>query len=208
MCFFMAQNQPIKKVEKRFNAKVDNDSIFLQSDYIVGFEYLNVPIITNENPNFISTNFHWGLVPCWANEIDFRKNTLNARIETINEKASFKNVVNDRCLIIATSYFEWHWLDEKGKQKEKYQIFSQENEIFAFAGIYDKWKNNENGKVINSFSMVTTDANQTMQYVHNHKKRMPIIIKNGDENSWLDSKNNILDFSYPNYDCNILALKV
>ena len=45
MCFFMAQNQPISKVENRFNAKVDKPDNFLQSDYIVGFEYLNVPII-------------------------------------------------------------------------------------------------------------------------------------------------------------------
>lgn len=203
----MAQNQPIKKVEKRFKAKVDKYENFLQSDYVVGFEFLNIPIITNETPELISTNFHWGLVPTWSNDLDFRKNTLNARIETIHEKPSFKNINRNRCLVIASSYFEWRWLDEKGKQKEKYQIYSQESESFAFAGLYDTWKNSK-GEIYKSFTIVTTEANPTMKYVHNHKGRMPIIIHKEDENSWLDASNEIQDFGYPNYDCSILSFKL
>ena len=208
MCYYVAQNQPIQKVEKRFSAKVDDQSTFLQSDYISGFEFLNMPIITNGNPNIIATNYSWGLIPSWSKDVAFRKNTLNARSETIYEKPSFKNIVNNRCLIIASSYFEWRWLDEKGKQKQKHQIFSQEDEIIAFAGIYDSWCNNANGEIINSFSMVTSEANETMKYVHNFKRRMPIIIRKGDEGLWLDAQNNIQNFKYPNYDCNILALEV
>lgn len=204
----MAQNQPMKKVEKRFNANVLKPEDFLESEYIVGFEYLNVPIITNNDSNIIRTSFHWGLVPSWSKDLDLREYTLNARIETIQEKPSFKNVTQNRCLVIATSFYEWHWNDEKGKSKDKYQIFSSEDEIFAMAGIYTSWNNPDSGELYNSFSIVTTQANKEMEYIHNHKKRMPIILKKGDERSWLDKDNNIQDFAYPKYEPRLVGFVI
>lgn len=208
MCFFMAQNQSTAKVESRFKAKVNKPDNFLQSDYIVGFEYKNIPIIINTSPEIIQTDFHWGLVPSWSKDIDFRKNTLNARVETIEEKPSFKNVTNNRCLIIGSSYFEWHWNDEKGKSKDKYQIFSSEDELFAFAGIYSSWINPNDGGIYNSFSMITTAANKTMEYIHNHKKRMPVILNQKDESNWLNGNLGINDISYPKYDTSLFAMQV
>lgn len=204
----MAQNQPKSMVEKRFKAKVDKPDNFLQSDYIVGFEYLNVPVIINSNPELISTDYRWGLVPSWAKDKDFRKNTLNARIETIHEKPSFKNVVQNRCLVIASSFFEWRWLDEKGKSKEKYEISSTDSEVFAFAGLYDTWVDKIDGKQYNSFLIVTTQANEQMKYIHNHKERMPIMLNSNDELAWLDSKNKVEAFSFPNYKPNLIGFKI
>lgn len=204
----MAQNQPISKVENKFNAKVDKPDNFLQSDYIVGFEYLNVPIILETKPEIINTNYHWGLVPSWSKNIDFRKNTLNARIETIDEKPSFKNITQNRCLVIASSFFEWRWLDDKGKSKEKYQIYSSESDIFAFAGLYDTWVNPMTGIAYNSFSIVTTQANEQMNYIHNHKGRMPVMLKKGDEKEWLKNNNKIQDFIYPTYNPNLIGFKI
>jgi putative SOS response-associated peptidase YedK len=195
----MAQNQPIPEVEKRFKAKVDRPDNFLQSDYIVGFEYLNVPIILDSTPEIINTNYHWGLVPNWSRDIDFRKNTLNARIETIHEKPSFKNITQNRCLVIASSFFEWRWLDEKGKIKQKYQIHNSDSESFAFGGLYDSWTDTRTGEIYSSFSIVTTEADEHMKYIHNHKERMPIMLNKGDENAWLDSDNKVDDFAFPNY---------
>lgn len=208
MCFFMAQNQPISKVENRFNAKVDKPDNFLQSDYIVGFEYLNVPIILDSKPEIINTNYHWGLVPSWSKDIDFRKNTLNARIETLEEKPSFKNVTQNRCLVIASSFFEWRWLDDKGKSKEKYQIYSSESETFAFAGLYETWVNPMTGIAYNSFSIVTTQANEQMNYIHNHKGRMPVMLKKGDEKEWLNTNNKTQDFIFPTYNPNLIGFKI
>lgn len=204
----MEQNQPLNKVEKRFNAKVDQPDKFLQSDYIVGFEYLNVPVILDRTPKIINTNYHWGLVPSWSKDLDFRKNTLNARIETINEKPSFKNIVQNRCLVIASSFFEWRWLDEKGKQKEKYQIHNCDSESFAFAGLYDSWTDTRNGEIYNSFSIVTTEADQQMKFIHNHKGRMPIMLNIGDETAWLDVDNKVDDFAFPKYQPRLIGFTV
>jgi putative SOS response-associated peptidase YedK len=206
MCYYLSQNQDIENVEKRFEAKISKPEDFLVSDYVIGFDYKNVPVILNTSPGIISTNHHWGLVPSWAKDLDFRKNTLNARIETIHEKPSFRNITQNRCLVIASSYFEWRWLDDNGRQKEKYQIFSQEGEIFSFAAIYSTWKRDY--KEYKSFSIVTTEANEQMKYVHNHKMRMPVMLNKIDEMNWLNAESIIEDFSYPKYDHPLLCLKV
>lgn len=203
----MAQKDPIPKVEKRFKARVDQPEQFLQSDYIIGFEFRNVPIILNTSPEIISTYFHWGLVPSWAKDVDFRKNTLNARMESLAEKPSFANVTTNRCLVIASSFFEWHWNDEKGKSKDKYEIFSAEDELFAMAGLYDTWLNPQNGIMYQSFTIVTTAANKPMEYIHNHKKRMPVILKKGDEAAWLDSTNDYEAFAFP-YSAELVGFRI
>lgn len=206
MCFYMGQKEPPIQVEKRFKAKVDHPHDFLQSDYIIGFEFLNVPVILNTSREIITTNYHWGLVPSWSKDLANRKNTLNARIETLDEKPSFRNVTSNRCLVIASSFFEWHWNDDKGKSKDKFQIFSAEDVLFAMAGIYDTWQN-PNGTHYHSFALVTTAANPQMEYIHNHKKRMPVLLKKGDEEAWLDASNSYQDFAFP-YSVEMVAFKV
>ena len=97
MCFFTQQVALFEKVEKRFSAKVDDPNKFIKSDFINGFSYPNLPVIIDDTPDIISTSFSWGLIPTWAKDDEIRKNTLNARIETVEEKPSFKNSINDRC---------------------------------------------------------------------------------------------------------------
>jgi putative SOS response-associated peptidase YedK len=78
------------------------------------------------------------LIPAWAKDKTIQQYTLNAKIETLNEKPSFKNNIKNRCLVIADGYYEWQWLDPKGKNKQKYLITLTSEEPFAFAGICAK----------------------------------------------------------------------
>jgi putative SOS response-associated peptidase YedK len=206
MCFFTQQQANFEEIETRFCAKMDNPARLIKSDFVNGFSYPNLPIIIDSTPSTITTDFNWGVIPNWSKDLEIRNKTLNARIETIHEKPSFNNIIHNRCLIIATAYYEWHWNDAKGKSKDKYQINSQENEIFTFAGLYNFGTNPENGEVLNTFTMVTTQANKVMKYVHNHKKRMPIMLNKEDENAWLDNSNLISEFAYP-YEGNLVAFK-
>ncbi len=207
MCFFTQQVALFNEVEMRFSAKVDNPENFVKSDFVNGFNYPNLPVIIDDTPDIISTDFTWGLIPSWAKDDEIRKNTLNARIEMVEEKPSFKNCLNNRCLVIVTGYFEWHWNDAKGKEKEKYIINSQENEIFCLAGLYSNWLNPSTGDIVNTYTILTTEADKTMQYVHNHKKRMPVMINRIDERKWLDDSISIKDFAYPNYQPNLIAFQ-
>jgi putative SOS response-associated peptidase YedK len=183
MCFHSKQSLSAKKIEKRFKAKFENIDEFEPSIYN-GFQFPKTPIITNEHPGKIQM-YNWGLIPFWAKDDSIRKYTLNARIETLHEKPSFRNVVKNRCLILADAFYEWQWLDDKGKKKQKYELILPDNEPFAFAGLWSEWVDKSTGELVNSYTILTTEANELMSRIHNSKKRMPIILSSENEREWL-----------------------
>lgn len=140
--------------------------------------------------------FNWGLIPFWAKDDKIKKMTLNAKIESATVKPAFRNSVKNRCLIIANGYYEWQWLDPKGKQKQKYFIKPEAQDIFAFAGIYSTWRNPHTNEQINSYSILTTAANELMSRIHNNKKRMPIVLRKEDHELWLSEKE-LSKFAFP-----------
>lgn len=205
MCFHSKQTKLALEVENRFNAKIDIPSEFKTQYNINGFEFPKTPVIIDKQPNVI-THMNWGLIPSWAKDEDIRKYTLNAKIETLEEKPSFRNSINKRCLVIADGFYEWQWLDAKGKSKIKYEIGLSEEELFAFAGIYSEWINKHTGEIVNTYALLTTEANSFMADIHNSKKRMPVILKKEDEQSWLNHTH-YKNFMFP-YQVQLIANRV
>ena len=150
-----------------------------------GFSHPNINVVTDENPKDLQ-HFMWGLIPSWAKDDDIKKYTLNARYETIKTKPSFKNA--KRCLIFADGFYEWKWLDKQGKKKQKHLIELPNSELFSFAGLYDQWVDKQTGEIINSCSIVTTEAKGIMREIHNSKMRMPLIIENNKMEDWLENR--------------------
>lgn len=183
MCFFSKISKDAQEVENRFNAKFDNAKDFKPAFYN-GFQFPKTPVIANNDLERIQL-FQWGLIPTWAKDDSIKKFTLNAKIETLKEKPSFKNSINKRCLVISDGFFEWQWLDEKGKQKQRYLVTLPNKELFAFAGLWSEWTNKETGEKIYSYTIITTEANELMSKIHNSKKRMPIILAIENEKDWL-----------------------
>lgn len=205
MCFHSEQTKFPKEVESRFKAKIQDLDKFKPTSHFNGFEFPLTPIIIDENPTEI-LHYNWGLIPNWAKDERIQKMTLNARIETIEEKPSFTNSINKRCLVIATGFYEWQWHDIKGKNKTKYEIGIGNHELYAYAGLYSRWVNNNTGEIKDTYTIVTTEANPLMAEIHNIKKRMPIILKPEDESNWLQH-DPIHNFSYP-YEVNLVATKI
>lgn len=191
MCFHIQITKSKETIEKTFKASFKNSLNFKPSNHINGFDFPKTPVITNKN-NKIIEQFNWGLIPTWSKNIEIRKYTLNAKIETLLEKPSYRDAINNRCLIIADGFFEWQWIDDKGKSKQKYLITLSDNSLFAFAGIWSNWVDKKTGEIIKTYSLITTQADEFMSKIHNSKKRMPIILKNENQNNWLEGKN--LDF--------------
>ncbi|GAB3805557.1 SOS response-associated peptidase [Virgibacillus kimchii] len=120
----------------------------------------------------------WGLVPSWANDEKIGYKMINARSETAHEKPSFKKLMaRKRCLIIADSFYEWQRM-ETGKQPKRIQV--ENRELFAFAGLWDKWVQDD--KTLFTCTILTKDANDFMQNIHH---RMPIILPKSKEEEWI-----------------------
>ncbi|MBS1782711.1 MAG: SOS response-associated peptidase [Bacteroidetes bacterium] len=190
MCFHSKQSKSAQELKHRFMAHIKDDNL-IQPTVYNGFQYPQTPVITNKLPNEIQL-YAWGLIPFWAKDNSIRKNTLNAKIETIHQKPSFRNVVNNRCLVLADGFYEWQWLDPKGKQKQKYELTLPNHEAFAFAGLWSEWIDKSTGNIIYTYTILTTEANELMSQIHNTQKRMPIILSPESEQDWLRGENLIM----------------
>jgi len=123
----------------------------------------------------------WGLVPSWAKELAIGNKMINARGETVAEKPSFrKPFVQQRCAVLATGFYEW---DQKGPVKRPFLFRVHKGKPFAMAGLWDRWKNPESGEIVESCSIVTTEANVLLQPIHD---RMPVILDGDALATWLD----------------------
>ena len=204
MCFRTKLNSKIREIEKTFDAVFIEPRAYHAQEEINGFDFSRTPVITDSNSGEIQM-FNWGLIPHWAKDDTIKKMTLNAKIETVAEKPAFRNAVDQRCLIIANGFYEWQWLDERGKNKQKYLLEVQDQMIFAFAGIYSSWRDPKTGELINSYSVLTTEANELMGRIHNRKKRMPVVLNRQDQPLWLQHSH-ISKFAFP-YEADLKAVK-
>lgn len=123
----------------------------------------------------------WGLVPFWAKDLKKLKPMINARMETIAEKPTFKDaLIRRRCLIPADGFFEWK---TDGEGKTPMHIRMRDRRLFAFAGLYDRWRSPD-GQVLETCTIITVPANGWITQVHD---RMPAILRQEDEERWLDT---------------------
>jgi len=122
----------------------------------------------------------WGLIPHWAKDPKIAYMMINARAETLDKKPSFSvPLKKKRCLIPATGFFEWRVTKEG---KVPYYIKLKDEDMFAFAGLYD---DNDRAleKPVRTYTIITTEPNKLLEPIHN---RMPVILKKTTENIWLD----------------------
>ena len=201
MCYQTRLIRKREEIAERFNTEIDDLLDYEPIEFCKAFDYPKTPIITNKNPQKIEL-YNWGLIPQWSQNDSIKQYTLNARIETLSEKPSFKDVINNRCLIIADGFYEWQWRNKTGSKKEKYLMTLPNEELFAFAGIYSSWVGFDN-TIINSYSIITTEANELMSEIHNTKQRMPIILKKEDEQNWLNG-GDYKKYAFP-YSCELIA---
>jgi putative SOS response-associated peptidase YedK len=127
------------------------------------------------------TIMRWGLIPFWAKDSKMVFNTINAKAETIATSPAYREAAKHRrCLVPADWFYEWKKLDAKTKQP--YAIAMKDAELFAFAGLWDRWTDKATGQTLETYTVITTDPNELMEPIHN---RMPVILHRKDYERWL-----------------------
>ena len=122
----------------------------------------------------------WGLVPWWAKEPTIGYKMINARAETAAERPAFRDALRARrCLVPADGFYEWK---REGKQKLPFCFTMADDGLFAFAGLWERWRSPQ-GETLESCAILTTEANELMKDVHD---RMPVIVPPEAYELWLD----------------------
>src|SRR6266852_602219 len=125
----------------------------------------------------------WGLIPAWAKDAAIGSQMIMARADTVAEKPAFREAFRRRrCLMAADGFYEWQKTNGK---KQPYFIGLKDQDPFAFAGLWEHWKDPESDAV-ESCALITTDANEVVRPIHD---RMPVILQPKDYGVWLDLEN-------------------
>ena len=131
-----------------------------------------LPVIKSYTNGKTIESLQWGLTHSWAKEKKI-KPLINARLETLKEKISFKNLINNnRCLVVADGYYEWK-REKIGKQPYYFTLF--DNKAMYFAGIYK----------YHQFIIITMQADSNAIDIHH---RQPVIINEKDLNNYFNLK--------------------
>jgi putative SOS response-associated peptidase YedK len=127
---------------------------------------------------------YWGLVPYWAEDKTIGTRMINARSETLREKAAFREAYRRRrCLVLADGYYEWL---RTGAVKQPYFIHLASGEPFGMAGLWESWRDRASGERLESCAIVTTQPAASIAHLHD---RMPVIVPPAAHGEWLDPRN-------------------
>jgi putative SOS response-associated peptidase YedK len=130
------------------------------------------------------TLLRWGFVPFFAKNPQIGYSMINARAETAAASPIFREAMKRRrCLVPATGFYEWQKLGKKATQPWNFELDG--GGLFAIAGLWDRWKDSTSGKVLETYTILTTDPNEQVQRVHD---RMPVILAPADYDRWLQSE--------------------
>ena len=137
-----------------------------------------LPIIKSYTNGKTLENCDWGLVPSWATDKkDFRP-LINARLETLMEKVSFKKLIQtSRCLVVADGYYEWK---RENKEKTPYYFTRSDNSLIFFAAIHQN----------NQFCIITREATDKVKEIHH---REPLILNEEQIPNYLNIKKEGID---------------
>ena len=166
MCGRYVVNNPVSKTSKLVKSAIQVEDI----ENYNAHPYQKLPVIKKYKNGNTLENLKWGLIPSWAKNKDF-KALINARLETIDEKISFKRLIKlKRCVAVADGFYEW-----KRNEKEKipYYFLRKDKKTIFFAGIYEN----------DEFCLITEEAKENVKEIHH---RQPVIINETDINRYLN----------------------
>ncbi len=176
MCGRYTLTTTIGRLQERFH--FDATTLPYTASYNIAPGQEVLAVISDDTPR--AGYLRWGLVPSWAKDAKLGYRMINARLETVAEKPSFRRALRQqRCLVLADGYFEWR---RHGAAKIPTYIHLQDRVPFALAGLWETWRDAA-GNPLQTCTILTTAANAFLSAIH---PRMPVILSPEAEALWLD----------------------
>jgi putative SOS response-associated peptidase YedK len=177
MCGRFTLHTPTAQIEEAFHL---HSGLELKPRYNIAPSQ-DIPIIRDTENEREMAMARWGLIPGWSKESRSKYSTINARIESVAEKPTYRTPFKKRrCLIPADGFYEWKTVNGI---KIPHHIRMKNSKVFAFAGLWDHWEDEEGS--IESCTIIVMPSNEVMKPVH---ERMPAIIAPAHYDLWLDSR--------------------
>ena len=174
MCGRYVITNPVSKTKKIVKSAINVED----NENYNAHPYQNLPVIKKYTNGNTLENLKWGMVPSWSKKKEF-KPLINARLETIDEKFSFKKLIKlTRCVVVADGFYEWK---REEKSKIPHYFLREDRKIMYIAGIYEN----------NEFCLITEEASKNVYEIHH---RQPVILNETDVNRYLNLELSGSDF--------------
>ncbi len=184
MCGRYVLKATLQELERKYGA-VPEGTYSFDANYNVA-PSLPMPVVLEREGRRLIAPHRWGLIPFWADSVNTGYSMINARAESLAQKKSFsKPFRSQRCVVPASGFYEWQ---KTGSGKIPHYITLKSSPLMTFAGLYEEWTSPE-GEVIPSFTIITTEANKTVQELHD---RMPAMLLDEELDAWLNPGNSDL----------------
>ena len=142
----------------------------------------NSLVLVQEKGSNIVRNMIWGLIPAWSKNELYGSKMINARVETVTTKPSFKNLIpKNRCIVLSDGYYEWK---QSGGRKVPFFIQKKDGGLMLFAGLWTTWS--MSSKKVFTYTILTTKAQKDISAIHH---RMPALIDKSKAEMWINLDN-------------------
>ena len=185
MCGRYRLSRADKAVREKFDVYIDDGGLAPEDEWVARYNIAptqQVAVIRQDpvQPRRTMSQMRWGLIPYWAGDSSISAKMINARAESVSEKSAFRDPFKSRrCLIPADGFYEWR---KDKSSKQPFHFGMADDSIFAFAGLWDRWKSAD-GQRIETCSILTTTPNALLEDIHD---RMPVILQADNYDLWLD----------------------
>lgn len=178
MCGRKYASEELTWTEYREMLNIIEPSSNLQPNYNIAPTNI-MPVCVWEAGRPVLRPMQWGLIPTWAKDTSRSYSMTNARSETLEEKPSFKNLLNScRCAVLVSGFYEWK---REGKSKQAYKIERSDGRPIILAGL---WADNPFFETT-TYSVITTAATPAFKAIHN---RLPAILEPDQVRTWLEGQ--------------------
>ncbi|MCF2443967.1 SOS response-associated peptidase [Dyadobacter sp. CY345] len=206
MCYHTALTVEENDIARAMNAEFLEKDRFTPKKEFNGFENPDYPIVRWDERNIIQY-FEWGLL---ADYLSFRglgkndkeakkarNNCLNAKIEELQDKVSFKAKIGNRCLVPMNGMYEWQWADVNNPKckKTKYLVSKPDNSVFCCAGLFNEWIDPLTGFTTYCYTICTAEGNELMKEIKNEGQRMLVVLDPSEYEHWLNPKTPVMEFA-------------
>ena len=142
----------------------------------------NSLVLVQEKGSKIVRSMKWGLIPAWSKNELYGSKMINARLETVTTKPSFKNLIpKNRCIVLSDGYYEWK---QSGGIKVPFFIQKKDSGLMLFAGLWTSWS--MSSKRIFTYTILTTKAQKSISAIHD---RMPVLFDKSKAEMWINLDN-------------------
>jgi putative SOS response-associated peptidase YedK len=206
MCYHTALTVQENDIERATSAVFLQKDIFTPKKEFNGFENPDYPIVRWDERNLVQY-YEWGLLADYLTGFGYGKNSkeakkarnncLNARIEELQDKSSFKAKIGNRIIVPMNGMYEWQWADVNSPKckKTKYLVTKPDQSLFFCAGLFNEWVDPMTRNITYCYTICTTVGNELMKEIKNEGQRMLVVLKPEEVEHWLDPKIHQMEFA-------------